>query len=284
MMLLFYFLTVNAKVHKLQSSLLFYQLNFWLIALLLIIAVYYIFLQNKTIRLIKKDQEEQEKFSHLETEERPNASVSNKNEKGKAKEHALIANENNKNEKETFANAAQEDKNIPSETKKVPQANGQAQTEIKQSAKKNPKGNTFVFSLPKAGEKKQASVGNTKGSITTQKNFIQEKHLQFFVSQKEDYFQVEVQANALAKFFLPKTTLAEMKTNLTFYISKEKKHDKENFYLLNELTAKSPIGFHIGDGKNFLEVHFYCYGPIEIKDKTDFSKHFYLRIYRELAA
>lgn len=280
MMLLFYFLTVNAKVHKLQSSLLFYQLNFWLIVLLLIIAVYYIFLQNKTIRLIKKEQKEQEKFSHLETEELSNTSVSNKNEMDKAKEHALIANENNKNEKENFANDAQEDKNATNETKKESQINEQNQTEGKQ--KKKNKGNTFVFSLPKVGEKKQASVGNTKGSITTQKEFIQEKHLQFFVSQKEDYFQVEVQANAPAKFFLPEAKLNEMHSNLLFYVSKEKKHDKEHFYLLNELTAKSPIGFHIGDGKNFLEVHFYCYGPIEIKDKAEFSKHFYLRIYREL--
>lgn len=130
-------------------------------------------------------------------------------------------------------------------------------------------------------------MGNKEGSLATEKDFVREKHLQFLITPKEGFYTVQVIAIGHSQFLFPTrmNVFKQLANPITFSVKKPGVNLQQGLALdIKELNGKAPVRFRIGDGNNFLEIHFYTYGPFETKENKIDSNHFYIRMYKEFRA
>lgn len=157
---------------------------------------------------------------------------------------------------------------------------------IKTSVAAN-KGNTYLFLLPSDNECKEVVIGNKEGSVPTYKDFIRERHLQISIQEQEGLYRVEIKALGYTVFMLPPKMggFKRLAEPLVFLLGTNNQFRPDSlfsFFALNEISGRSPLRFRLGDGSNFLEIHFYTYGQLEVKEKQrkNIFKNFYIRIYK----
>lgn len=288
--------TTLSEFEKQNGILRFYQINFLLILVLFIVALVYIYFQTRAISALKRAKERDAILDSFETASRQTSledsltgqenvilQAKKENEKPAVEKPLASVSQNAPLTKDTKEKESKE-KEIKEKKPNDKLTNKKTQAPVN---KEKPKGNTHLFSLPKIGQVKRVSVGNKQGSLATEKDFIRERHLQFLITPQEDFYTVQVNAIGHSQFLFPKKMngFKQLANPISFAVQKPNANSKQDFSLgIKELSGKAPVRFRIGDGNNFLEIHFYTYGPFETKENKSDSNHFYIRMYKEFLA